>query len=84
MVPADSDDILKEYKILLKELKKYNPELLDKDRILAISKSDMLDQELKNEISKEIPKNLPIIFISSVAQQGLTELKDLIWKKLNQ
>jgi len=84
MVPADSDDILKEYKILLKELKKYNPELLDKDRILAISKSDMLDQELKNEISKEIPKNLPIIFISSVAQEGLTELKDLIWKKLNQ
>ena len=84
MVPADSDDILKEYKILLKELKKYNPELLDKDRILAISKSDMLDQELKNEISKEIPKNLPFIFISSVAQQGLTELKDLIWKKLNQ
>ncbi len=61
MVPADSDDILKEYKILLKELKKYNPELLDKDRILAISKSDMLDQELKNEISKEIPKNLIII-----------------------
>ena len=84
MVPADSDDILKEHKILLKELKKYNPELLDKDRILAISKSDMLDQELKNEISKEIPKNLPFIFISSVAQQGLTELKDLIWKKLNQ
>ena len=84
MVPADSDDILKEYKILLKELKKYNPELLDKDRILAISKSDMLDQELKNEISKEIPKNLPFIFISSVAQQGLIELKDLIWKKLNQ
>jgi GTP-binding protein len=84
MVPADSDDILKEHKILLKELKKYNPELLDKDRILAISKSDMLDQELKNEISKEIPKNLPFIFISSVARQGLTELKDLIWKKLNQ
>jgi GTP-binding protein len=84
MVPADSDNILKEYKILLKELKKYNPELLDKDRILAISKSDMLDQELINEISKEIPKNLQFIFISSVAQQGLTELKDLIWKKLNQ
>ena len=84
MVPADSDNILKEYKILLKELKKYNPELLDKSRILAISKSDMLDQELKNEICKEIPKNLQFIFISSVAQQGLTELKDLIWKKLNQ
>tara|TARA_B100000427_G_C15485488_1_gene585090 strand:+ start:128 stop:1126 length:999 start_codon:yes stop_codon:yes gene_type:complete len=84
MVPADTDDIRKEYKILLKELKKYNPELLDKDRILAISKSDMLDEELKKEISKELPKDLPCLFISSVAQQGLTKLKDLIWKKLNQ
>ena len=84
MVPADSDDITIEYKILLKELKKYNPELLDKDRILAISKSDMLDNELKEEISKELPADLPSLFISSVAQQGLTELKDLIWNKLNQ
>ena len=84
MVPADSDDINKEYSILLGELKKYNPELLDKDRILAISKSDMLDEELKTEISKELPKDLPSLFISSVAQQGLTELKDLIWKQLNQ
>jgi GTP-binding protein len=84
MVPADADDITKEYKILLGELKKYNPELLDKDRILAISKSDMLDEELKKEISKELPKDLPSLFISSVAQQGLTELKDLIWEKLNQ
>ena len=83
MVPADADDITKEYKILLDELKKYNPELLDKDRILAISKSDMLDEELKTEISKELPKDLPSLFISSVAQQGLTELKDLIWKQLN-
>tara|TARA_X000001036_G_C20600884_1_gene774883 strand:- start:228 stop:1226 length:999 start_codon:yes stop_codon:yes gene_type:complete len=83
MVPADADDINKEYNILLRELKKYNPELLDKDRILAISKSDMLDEELKTEISKELPKDLPSLFISSVAQQGLTELKDLIWKQLN-
>ena len=84
MIPADAVDITKEYKILLDELKKYNPELLDKDRILAISKSDMLDEELKKEIAKELPKDLPSIFISSVAQKGLTELKDLIWEKLNQ
>ena len=84
MVPADSDEIAKEYKILLGELQKYNPELLDKDRILAISKSDMLDEELIAEIKEELPKDLPSLFISSVAQQGLTELKDLIWKKLNE
>jgi GTP-binding protein len=83
MIPADSDDINTEYTVLLKELKKYNPELLDKDRILAISKSDMLDDELKDEISKNFPKDLPCLFISSVAQQGLIELKDLIWEKLN-
>ena len=84
MVPADATDIKKEYEILLGELKKYNKELLDKDRILAISKSDMLDEELKTEITKELPEDLPSLFISSVAQQGLTELKDLIWKKLNE
>ena len=84
MVPADADDIAKEYEILLGELQKYNPELLDKDRILAISKSDMLDDELKEEIAKDLPKDIPSLFISSVAQQGLTELKDVIWKKLNQ
>ena len=83
MIPADTDDINTEYTVLLKELKKYNPELLDKDRILAISKSDMLDDELKDEISKNFPKDLPCKFISSVAQQGLIELKDLIWEKLN-
>ena len=83
IIPADADNITKEYKILLSELKKYNPELLDKNKILAISKSDLLDEELKEEISKELPKNIPSIFISSVAQQGLIELKDLIWKKLN-
>ena len=83
IIPADADNITKEYKILLSELKKYNPELLDKNRILAISKSDLLDEELKEEISKELPKDILSIFISSVAQQGLIELKDLIWKKLN-
>jgi len=84
MVPADSDDIAKEYEILLGELQKYNPELLDKDRVLAISKSDMLDEELIAEIKEELPTDLPSLFISSVAQQGITELKDLIWKKLNE
>ena len=84
IVPADSDDILKEYQILLGELKKYNPQLLDKNRILAISKSDMLDQELKDEIAKDLPQDITCLFISSVAQQGLMELKDAIWQKLNE
>ena len=84
MVPADSDNIAKEYEILLGELQKYNPELLDKNRILAISKSDMLDEELQVFLEEELPKDIPTLFISSVAQQGITELKDLIWKKLNE
>jgi len=83
MVPADSDDIAKEYQILLNELKKHNPELLDKERLLAISKSDLLDEELMQEIEKELPKDLPHLFISSVTQQGLTKLKDELWKMLN-
>lgn len=83
LVPADSDDIQKEYEILLNELKKHNPELLDKDRLLAISKSDMLDDELKTEIEKELPKDIPHLFISSVTQTGLQELKDTLWKMLN-
>ena len=82
MIPADSDDIKKEYKILLNELKQYNPELLHKDRILAITKSDMLDAELTTALTKELPK-VPFIFISSVAQQGLDKLKDMIWERLN-
>ncbi len=82
LIPADSDDIKAEYQTLLNELKQYNPELLDKDKILAISKSDMLDDELKEEIKKELP-DLPYVFISSVAQQGLTELKDMLWQKIN-
>ncbi|HRP52626.1 MAG TPA: 50S ribosome-binding GTPase, partial [Fluviicola sp.] len=82
MVPADADDIHQEYNLLLNELKQYNPELLLKERLLAITKSDMLDDELKAEIRKDLP-SIPYVFISSVAQQGLTELKDLIWKHLN-
>lgn len=82
MVPADSDDIKNEYEILLNELKMFNPELLYKDRILAITKCDMLDEELTEEIKKELPE-VPSIFISSVSQIGLVELKDMIWKQLN-
>ena len=81
MVPADADDIKQEYELLLNELKQYNPELLYKERILAITKSDMLDDELKEAIKKELP-DVPYVFISSVAQQGLLELKDLIWARL--
>ena len=82
MVPADSDDIAKEYDILLNELEQYNPDLLDKNRFLAITKSDMIDEELQEEIEKELPA-VPYIFISSVAQQGLDQLKDRIWEMLN-
>jgi len=84
MIPADSDNIQKEYDILLNELKKHNPELLDKDRLLAISKSDMLDDELKTELLAEIPKDLPYVFISSLEQTGITELKDKLWAMLNE
>jgi GTPase len=83
MVPADSDDIKKEYEVLLNELKLYNPELLHKDKILAISKSDMLDEELTEEIKKDLPENIPCMFISAVANKGIVELNDLIWKTLN-
>jgi GTP-binding protein len=70
--------------VLLNELKTYNPELLDKKRILAVSKSDMLDEELKQALARESPEGLPHVFVSSVAQQGLTELKDLIWQTLHE
>jgi GTP-binding protein len=82
MIPADSPDIHEEYRILLNELKQYNPELLHKERLLAITKSDMLDDELKAAIALDLP-TIPYLFISSVAQQGLLELKDLIWSKLS-
>ena len=83
MIPADSDDIRKEYEILNNELVKYNPELLDKGRVLAITKSDMLDDELREALAEELPEGVPALFISSVAMQGITELKDLLWKELN-
>ena len=83
MVPADAKDIKTEYGILLNELRKYNPELLDKKRILAITKTDMLDDELKAEMQKDVPTELPVIFISAVTNQGIKELKDLIWKNLH-
>ena len=83
LIPADSDDIRKEFDILLNELKKHNPELLDKQRLLAISKTDMLDEELKEEIKNELPTGIPFVFISSLAQTGLQELKDKLWEMLN-
>ncbi|MBL4716764.1 MAG: GTPase ObgE [Bacteroidetes bacterium] len=82
MIPSDADDIKKEYEILLSELEKYNPELLHKNRLLAITKSDLIDAELQVEISKELP-DIQNVYISSVAYLGITELKDLIWKQLN-
>lgn len=82
LVPADANDIADEYKILLNELANYNPELLDKRRILAVSKSDMLDEELIEEISKTLP-DIPHIFISSLTGQGIVPLKDLLWRELN-
>jgi GTP-binding protein len=83
LVPADSKNINQEYEILLNELRKFNPELLDKKRILAISKSDLLDDELKEALKEEIPTEIPYVFLSAVTNQGITELKDLIWKSLN-
>ncbi|HLV15404.1 MAG TPA: GTPase ObgE [Xanthomarina sp.] len=85
LIPADADDIRKQYDILLDELKRYNPEILDKERFVVVSKSDMLDDELRAELKADLDKTLPVeyMFISSVAQQGLTELKDKLWKMLN-
>lgn len=85
LIPADSKDITKEYEILLDELRRYNPELIDKQRIIAISKSDMLDDELTAEMKTILDKdlNVPYLFISSVAQKGIQALKDLLWKQLN-
>ena len=86
LIPADSRDISKEYEILLDELRRYNPELIDKQRLVAISKSDMLDEELMHEMGTELKKDLagtPFMFISSVAQQGIAELKDRLWDMLN-
>ena len=87
MVPCDSDDIVKDYGVLLNELRKFNPDMLDKHRVLAITKCDMIDEELsemlREEISRRIDEPLPVVFISAVAQQGLDELKDILWNELN-
>ncbi len=83
LIPADSEDHVKEYETLLNELVAYNPELLDKDYLLTISKSDMLDDELKEEITAQFPPELKPHYFSSVTQEGIQELKDLLWKKLN-
>jgi GTP-binding protein len=87
MIPCDTVDIKKEYDILVNELQQYNPELLDKSRVVAITKCDMLDKELFSEMKKDVkaalPKNLKVVMISSVAQQGIDELKDVLWEELN-
>ena len=82
MVPADSDDIAKDYEILLGELTQYNPELLDKQRLLAITKCDMLDDELIEEMRPTLPEGVPSVFISSVANMNITKLKDMLWDAL--
>jgi GTPase len=83
LIPSDSKDHKKEFEILVNELKKYNPEMLQKDFLIAISKSDLLDEELKNAIKKELPQNIPHVFISSVTYKGLDDLKDVLWEALN-
>ena len=85
LIPADASDIKKQYYTLLDELRRYNPEMLDKERVVAISKSDLLDAELEAELKTELDKELPVkyLFISSVAQTGMMPLKDLLWKQLN-
>ncbi|MDX1943354.1 MAG: GTPase ObgE [Saprospiraceae bacterium] len=83
MIPSDAENIKNEYEILLRELELYNPELLDKPRVLAITKSDLIDEELKELLKPELPQGIPYIFISAVAQQGLDELRDLLWRTIN-
>jgi len=82
MVPADADDIAEQYNILLEELRRFNPQLMDKERVLAISKSDMLDDELKAEIEPTLPSDLPHVFISAVTCEGITQLKDVLWSAI--
>ena len=83
MIPADSDDIAADYNILLGELTQYNPELLDKERLLAITKCDMLDDELIEQMKAHLPEGVESIFISSVANMNITQLKDMLWRALN-
>ena len=82
MVPADADDITEQYRVLVREVEQFNPQLADKPRVLAVTKSDMLDEELIEEISKTLPDELPTVFISSVTGQGLVELKDVLWSAI--
>lgn len=83
LVPADAQDIKQSYEVLLNELRKYNPQLLDKTRLLGISKSDLLDEELKAALRKELPADVPHVFFSSITGEGINDLKDIIWKALN-
>ncbi|MDR3272751.1 MAG: GTPase ObgE [Flavobacteriaceae bacterium] len=83
LIPADAEDYYKEYQVLLNELQEYNPELIDKERLVAISKCDLIDEELKTEIRKTFPKDFRLLFISGVSGEGLTELKDELWKMLH-
>ena len=83
MVPGDTDDIRKEYEILLNELTNFNPEMLDKHRVLAVTKCDLLDDELIEMLKETLPSDLPVVFISSVSGMGISELKDVLWKELN-
>ncbi len=83
MVPGDTEDIRKEYEVLLNELTKFNPEMLDKQRVLAITKSDMLDEELIGMLEENLPENVPHVFISSLTGMGIQKLKDILWTELN-
>ena len=83
MIPADSADIRKDYAVLLKELKEFNPELMDKGRVLAVTKCDMLDEELTEALRAELPEGIPTVFISAVTGQGINELKDILWHEIN-
>ena len=84
MIPGDTDDIRHDYEVLLRELETYNPELLDKQRVLAVTKSDLLDEELMQMLSADLPTDLPTLFISAVTGFHITELKDLLWQQLSQ
>jgi GTP-binding protein len=83
MVPGDTDDIKREYEILLNELRQFNPEMIDKHRVLAITKCDLLDDELIEMLKETLPSDLPVVFISAVTGFGLEELKDVLWRELN-
>ena len=82
MIPADSDDVKRDYEVLLGELTQYNPELLDKERLLAVTKCDMLDEELMEEMRGQLPEGIPSVFISSVAGLNIQRLKDMLWEAL--